>query len=90
MDMEGNSHDVVEVLFWQLSGGPEENHKKVQSVQLVSQTRLEQGAFQIKIYSIMAILKCLSSITNHNSWNWLLHKCHQAKPSPLSLFHRWV
>jgi hypothetical protein len=74
--MEANSHGAVEVLFWQLPGGPEENHEKVQSVQLVFHTRSEQGSFKIQIYSIIATLTSLTSITNHNSLIWLLHKCH--------------
>jgi hypothetical protein len=29
-DLEGNDHGLIEVLFWHLPGGTEENHKRTQ------------------------------------------------------------
>jgi hypothetical protein len=52
--MEGTGSDLLEILSWNLSGGPEENQDKFYSRKPVSQPRFKPATSRIEVRSVIA------------------------------------
>ena len=57
-DMKGSDSHSTEVIYCQLPGGTEENHRPLQSGCQVYQPRLEHSTSQVQVLSVTATVTC--------------------------------
>jgi hypothetical protein len=67
-DLEGNDNGLIEVLFWHLPGGTEENHKKSESISSISD-RPTCLVYMVNLYRLTI------GLTANYKWRWHFSQC---------------